>query len=315
MPALVETMVSAGNEVPWHGEGVVLPQERLSGDEVLHYGGLDWEVELEPISIRGKEDPDFRATVRQTDGQRLGIVSKSYPIFQNREAVAALDALVELDAAQYVTAGSLKGGKVIWALMQPPTDIWIAGEQHKPFLFGTWTHDKSGSFRIRDVLTRVVCWNTHTAALAEKGSREIIVRHTSKIELRIKEARRILGLADQTWQAMADHAEKLALRKFEDHKLDAFLESLFPVAVDTELAKLIAGHKRDTVRDIYLTASNLDGIRGTNWGVYNAVVEWHDHGIQRRDTPQTSASENRLTAIMTDRGSVRPRALALLSGK
>ena len=56
-------------------------------DEALERAGLDWNVEAKPIyDENGKPYGKFKANVRDTDGELLGIVGDRYSIVQNRDA-------------------------------------------------------------------------------------------------------------------------------------------------------------------------------------------------------------------------------------
>jgi phage/plasmid-like protein (TIGR03299 family) len=314
VPHEFESGVFTSNTPAWHGLGVVLPQERLFGDEVLHHAGLDWTVEKTPLHLPGSDTPipDFFGVKRSSDNRVLGIVGNQYEPFQNAEGIATMDELVSSDEAIYETAGSLRKGAVVWLLARPPKDRFIAGEAHIERLLMTWGHDGKTGLRARPIMTRVVCQNTLTAALAERRP-EISVRHTADIRNRLVEARRVFGLAEVSWQQMADRAERLAMRKMSDAAFAGFLGKLFkPGVPDSKLSQTIAANRRAAVTDIYTKAPNLDGIRGTEWGAYNAVVEWNDHSVTRRATGQSSREDNRFEAIMM-KTNVSQRALALLT--
>ena len=64
--------------------------------------------------------PGFRANLRETDNQVLGVVSDRYKVVQNEEAFAFTDELLG-EGVTYETAGSLQNGRRTWILAKLPT--------------------------------------------------------------------------------------------------------------------------------------------------------------------------------------------------
>ena len=145
MAALVESMVYT-REKPWHGLGTMVEEAPTSAD-ALRLAGLDWTVEQKNIQLcGGSKVPGYKANVRNTDGQVLGIVSDRYKIIQNSEAFSFTDNIIGGDV-RYETAGSLNGGKKIWLLAKLPTTE-IVGDKTEPYLCFSNTHDGSGAVRM-----------------------------------------------------------------------------------------------------------------------------------------------------------------------
>jgi hypothetical protein len=72
--------------------------------------------------------------------------------------------------------------------------------------------------------------------------------------------------------------------------------------------------KQDLVTAIYSNHPTQQSIKGTAWGVYNAVVAYNDHVIEGHNTARSSAQENRMLRIATELN-ITDRALALLGAK
>ena len=93
MAASVENMFYV-RETPWHGLGTRV-NEVLKSKEALTEAGLDWNVIQEPIYTKTKELVEgYKANVRDTDRQVLGVVTDRYKIVQNEEAFAFTDELL-----------------------------------------------------------------------------------------------------------------------------------------------------------------------------------------------------------------------------
>lgn len=93
MPANVESMFYV-RQAPWHGLGVRV-EAAPSSEEALRLSGLDWQVIQQPIMTTGNVPVlGYKANLRDTDHQVLGVVTDRYRVVQNAEAFAFTDALL-----------------------------------------------------------------------------------------------------------------------------------------------------------------------------------------------------------------------------
>jgi len=138
------------------------------------------------------------------------------------------------------------------------------------------SHD--GSCPLMSLVTPVrwVCKNTLNLALGKhRGIYRI--RHTGTVEGKLQAAREALGV---TFEYMADFkamADQLAREKIVDKQVKEIVDKLWPkTPLQIELG-------RESTSDHALTAyhasQTLEGIRGTKWGVLNAVAEFIDHEL------------------------------------
>jgi len=93
MPANIESLFDV-RQAPWHGLGIRV-EEALNSEDALTTAGLNWQVNQTPIfTPNGQQIPNYKANIRDTDNQILGVVSDRYQIVQNEEAFAFTDALL-----------------------------------------------------------------------------------------------------------------------------------------------------------------------------------------------------------------------------
>ena len=129
MAANVETMFYTRTK-PWHGLGTMVEEAPTSG-AALELAGLDWRVvQKNLVTEEGITVPGFRANLRETDNQVLGVVSDRYKVVQNEEAFAFTDELLG-EGVTYETAGSLQNGRRTWILAKLPTGS-VTLVQHYP---------------------------------------------------------------------------------------------------------------------------------------------------------------------------------------
>lgn len=283
MAALVESLFSV-RETPWHGMGRILENAPTSRDAIVA-AGLDWEVCQAEISVLGmdKAIPDYYANVRSSDNAVLGIVGSRYSIVQNTEAFSFTDSLIG-EGCVYETAGSLKGGKVIWLLARLPEEIQIADDNIVPYLCFTNTHDGSGAVKVCSTPIRVVCNNTLNLAL-HNAKRTWSVRHVGNIEGKLAEAAETLQLANAYLTELKVESERLALQKFDTDTLIKVIDALIPTPDD------MTGRKRENLvavkNDIfyrYTYAPDLRNMEQSALRFIHAVADTATHMEPRRRT-------------------------------
>lgn len=284
MSANVETMFSV-REKPWHYEMTKdvtrIIQEAPTSADALVAAGLDWEVVPTQISLLGQDKaiPNAVANVRSSDGKVLGIVTDRYTIVQNREAFQFTDNLIGGDV-RYETAGSLKGGKLVWMLAKLPSER-ILGDEVEPYICFTNTHDGSGAVKVIMTPVRVVCNNTLNLALGE-AKRSWSTKHVGSIEGRIHQAEETLELAHSYMDCLKGKAERLANIKFDEDAVKKMLDTLYPVGEDASNREKA---NNEASRQSFIVAYNMADIAqfyGTAWGVINAAADVVGHSAPQR---------------------------------
>lgn len=280
MAALVESMVYT-REKPWHGLGTKVEEAPTSAD-ALRLAGLDWNVEQKNIQLcGGAKIQNYKANVRSSNGQMLGIVSDRYRIVQNKEAFEFTDSIIGGDV-RYETAGSLNGGKKIWLLAKLP-ETEIVGDKTEPYLCFSNSHDGSGAVRVCMTPIRVVCNNTLNLAL-DSAKRAWSVRHTGSLQSKMHEARACLRMANRYMGALAEKADRMANSTITRDQLNMILDELFPVDEhSTEREKQNVKKLRDEYMVCYF-APDLIKFRDTAWGAYNAMSDMITHNAPLRKT-------------------------------
>lgn len=280
MAALVENMMYV-REKPWHGLGTKVDKAPTSAD-ALHLAGLDWMVEQKNIQLcGGSKIQNYKANVRSSDGQVLGIVSDRYRIVQNQDAFEFTDSIIGGDV-RYETAGSLNGGRKIWLLAKLP-ETEIAGDKTEPYMVFSNTHDGSGAIRVAMTPIRVVCNNTLNLAL-DSAKRAWSVRHTGDLNSKMHEARVCLKMANAYMGALAERADRLANTTVTRDQLNMILDELFPMdESSTEREKQGVKKFRDEFMVCYF-APDILKFRNTAWGVVNAISDMVTHNAPRRKT-------------------------------
>jgi phage/plasmid-like protein (TIGR03299 family) len=298
MSANVESMMYYGDR-PWHGLGTRL-NNPVTAAEAIFYARLDWTVIKQPIYLEsGQQVEDYYATVRQpcifqAESIPLGVVKERYTPLQNTDAFGFFDAIVGEGKAIYHTAGVLGRGERVWILAKLPGHITVTDyDLSEKFLLLTNSHDGSSGVQVKFTPIRVVCQNTLSAALRMGDT--INIRHTQGIDLRIKEAYRLLNITNAYYDQLEDSFRGMAKKQVGTELLGTYLQSVFPDATKTH----------DIVTGLFEEGrGNNDPLtRRTLWTAYNAVTEFVDHNRSR------VRPENKLQSIWFGSGAqIKQRA-------
>ncbi len=223
-------------EPAWHRLGKVI-REAATSAEAIKLAGLDWTIEqweLQAHAVRGGESqtancPSRVANVRTDTNAVLGVVGRSYRVFQNAEAFDFMDGIVGEKLAMYETAGALKGGKRIWMLARIPKEYRVGEDVVKPYVLLTNTHDGSRALRMLPTTVRVVCNNTLSLALGQSASHEgLSIYHWPKLESRVTEARKKLGVISSRLDQFGEEMQALSDRKLSAAETKDYFRGLFP---------------------------------------------------------------------------------------
>ena len=281
----VETMAYA-NEVPWHGLGARVDGD-ISVDDMLVAAGLNWEVKLRQLmaDVDGEmvKVPGRFALVRSSDNRTLTLTGNSWNPVQNRETLGFLREYVQAGGATLETAGSLRGGKTVWALARLNHSFNVRpGDKVNGYLLITSPHEVGRATTIRTTTVRVVCANT--MAMAESaGGINYKQNHLSAFD--VESAKMAVAsaheqLADAERRAKTIDRLKISL---EDAVSQILVPTMFPELKGMHLTELMdPGSQPKSLQQIIESINNGPGaIPDTGWGILNGVTHWADHVVGR----------------------------------
>ena len=277
-------MFYTGDRKPWHGFGQELDRP-ATADEAIRAAHLDWNVTLTSVhDSAGHQVDPYRFVVRTDNGKKLGIRTKTYSVVQNVDAFGLFDAIIGPGQGVYETAGALREGRIVWILasMGDPKEL-VIGDEIRPYVLLSTSHDGSLPLQLRQTPIRVVCWNTLQYAVRAKmrgrsNSDVVTIRHTGNVERKAVNAREVLGLTEVYFERMMEGANALVDAQLNGKSLDDFAFSLFSprnehhIHPNTEEDILKLKHLFTNGR-----GQDIPGVRGTAWAAYNAATEFVDY--------------------------------------
>jgi phage/plasmid-like protein (TIGR03299 family) len=291
-------------EPGWHGLGNEL---ELGADleTWARVAGLEHTVEAAPslYQLPDEDSPrlhDGRVTLYRSDtGDALANVSKQYEVLQPREVLEFYRDLVDASGMFTLeTAGSLHGGKKVWALARSKLELTIGtADIVLPYLFLATSYDGTMATTGKFTTVRVVCQNTLN--MADRGAGQAVrVPHSTKFDA--DAVKRELGLIEPAAEAFEAKARIMADCQLNPADAFDYFAEIFgrepgriggPELVFDELPK----PRRDRIEraaDAWVSGpgADLKGARGTLWGAVNAVTYLVDHEERPRTTQESRFS-------------------------
>jgi len=291
--------VFTAGEAAWHELGQNV-SDAQSWESAIKLAGLDFEVEKRQLEIEGVRIDAygiFRNDVYTQDKAKafLGNCGKDYQPIQNKTAFDFVDVLLEAqNGAHYDSAGALGKGERFWVSARVPFDFTVgASDKHQTYLLFASSHDSSIAATGKLVTTRVVCMNTLTAALHERGA-SFRVKHTKEAGKRLEAAKKMMSGAAQTTKTLAEKLNNLAQRKLDKPTLVDVLNTLFP----EDKEKKFQTRRENTLTSIlerfeFNDANMFPEQRGTAFNLLNAITGYTDH---EKGVRKTSIRDSTVTA-------------------
>ncbi|GAA1810967.1 hypothetical protein GCM10009682_35680 [Luedemannella flava] len=316
-----QTAFVSARQSAWHQLGTVTSDCLTAEDAIAKALLGGWKVrkivlqgiETTPDGVNIVECPDKVMTVRTNiitqETEYLGVVGTEYAPVQNEEAAEVLNRLADESGAHFETAGSLRGGRMVFLTMKLPTAMQIAGvDDMDLYLCATTSHDGTCALRVDATPIRVVCANTQRAAIAHsRGS--YTFRHTSNVRAQISQAREAMGLMWRYLDDFQTEAERMLDATLTMGQFEKIITELWPIADDaSDQTKNNAKKRASTLRYLIRDADTQKAIKGTRWAGFQAVTEYIDHYAPAKDA-QLRANR----AVTGPIAELKTRAFELLS--
>jgi hypothetical protein len=278
----------------WHSfaNKVFNQDENITTQQMLDGAKLsNWNVQLESVSDLLADNytsvtENFLVTRDNpyTAGQKdvLSVVGARYKTVQNEELFSFADNLHDGNSDVYwESAGSLKNGRVVFGTMSIPRTIVLdpkgVNDETKLYLIVYTSHD--GSVAVQSAITpvRVMCQNTLNLAMRQ-AKQSFKIRHTQTVEGKIAIARETLGLTF----AYADEFEKQAQELFSievtNAKFSEIINKMYPKPEADKKGSIKKWENKVVLLDeLYHNSPTNTNIKGTAWGVVNALTERLDY--------------------------------------
>lgn len=280
-----EAQMAYAGDKPWHGLGVEVSND-LTPDQMMKKAGLDWSVDKTPVyaDVAGEKiNVGKQALVRSSDNKILDVIGDDWNPVQNADAFEFFSEYVLAGDMEMNTAGSLKGGKNVFALAKIKESFSILGDdQVDSYLLFSNPHEYGKAIDVRFTPIRVVCNNTLTFSLNSASKNFVKLNHRSKFDADLVKAQ--MGLASEKFAQYKDMAEFLSTKRFSVESLMNYYNEVFPhtyskgkeVKTVEDLTK-----NAKAAMDVLYTQPGAQYGEGTWWQALNSVTYLTDHVMGR----------------------------------
>ncbi|CAB4185449.1 LGT_TIGR03299, phage/plasmid-like protein TIGR03299 [uncultured Caudovirales phage] len=290
----VSLAVNLRNQPAWHSfaNKVFNQTEAVTTAQMLDGAKLsNWNVSLEPVAellpatytsvsenfLVTRDDP-------YSDGTKnvLSVVGSRYKTVQNEDLFAFADNLHDGNPDVYwESAGSLKNGRVVYGSLAIPRTMILdpkgAADETKLYLIVWTSHD--GSVAVQSAITpvRVMCQNTLNLAM-KKAKQSFKIRHTQTVDGKIAAAREALGLTFSYFDEFEKQAQELFQIEVDNKKFSQIINTLYPKPEKDAKGSIKKWENKVVLLDdLYHNSPTNANIKGTAWGVVNALTERLDY--------------------------------------
>ena len=287
-----EASMAYAGDVPWHGLGTKVPND-LTPEQMLKAAKLDWTVD--PIDLFAEVGGEklatgHRALVRSSDNRVIDVITDDWNPMQNQTAFEFFNDFVAAGDMEMHTAGSLKDGKIVWALAKVNESFELFGgkDQVDSYLLFTNPHSYGQSIDVRFTPIRVVCNNTLTLSLNSAAKQMVKVSHRREFDADL--VKETLGVAKHKLEQYKEMAAYLSQKRFNDESVVEYFKRVFPVLTQKEQGAKEMSKSAALAMDVIDTQPGAEFGRGTFWQAFNTVTYMTDHLIGRSaDTRLQSA--------------------------
>ena len=202
-----------------------------------------------------------------------------------------MDELVEAGYGVYDRIGVRNGGQTLWTSIQLDTEEYKIGgfDAVNQYVYMANHNHGNGAVNFTPANVRFGCTNQYSFAASQMRAaginvRDLSCRHSAKLEDRIKQAIKAIGIVDTLNQNFFEQAEQLYEVELDLAQRETIYADTLKLARDE---KLVSGNNKlglktrgmNTMNAIFeLEKSPLNAsIADTAWGTLNTITEFFDH--------------------------------------
>jgi phage/plasmid-like protein (TIGR03299 family) len=285
----------------------------------------NWNVRLEPVSELAPShnfltesylvvrDNPFEAGATDV----LSVVGSRYKEVQNEDLFAFANNLHDSNPDVKVdSAGSFKNGRVVFGTWSIPNTLVLdpkgANDKTNLYLVVYTSHDGSVAVQAAITPVRVRCQNTLNFAM-KSAKQSFKIRHTQTVDGKIAQAREALNLSVAYFDEFSKQAETLFQREVTDKKFSEIINTLYPKPELDKKGSFTKWENKVVLLDeLYHNSPTNANIKGTAWGVVNALTERLDYFRTARKDNNLAYSASGFDPVITaEKNSIVKKVLAL----
>lgn len=228
-----------------------------------------------------------QAILRNDTWATLATPTDSFKLITHDQMGELLDAYTQAwrkagATVKFETAGSVRGGAMVWALVYLDEPYTIPGDDSETYPFATLlnAHDGSAACRLTPTQIRVVCWNTWRAAeaQAERSGLGVVLRHSGNITERVEDAKASLANVRDEALAYRMTMEELAGININDAVVRTFLDEFIPIPeAASERTRNNRAERQATFMKLWTDSPTIAPLPDSAYKLAQAAGEYLDH--------------------------------------
>lgn len=250
----------------------------------------NWSAESVALEyeLNGKRyvDPSRQAIVKSTDGTLFGVFKDSYTIHQYDETLSFLKDVVSSEL-QIMSALNFNNGASTSVQIGTAELLTIEGDQFRPYIMITTSHDGTLATTIKCCVTRIVCDNTFAMAMGENGatwknkhsrdSAKKFVVSDVKSTLGILDAETAFDALTESFDSFSAEMTELMHVEVSPKQFAAWMDLTAPIETGSKRGDTVSAAKRDKLIEIWSGDNRVAPWSGTAYGVLQLANTFNQH--------------------------------------
>lgn len=282
-------------QVPWaicH----TFDKDPTNTEELVNECKLNWTVSHHDIYTDLQNPiPDTKAVYRDDTNYCFGIIQKPTPVItQNTDAFSIFDHFIKNASLTAQTGGGFGNGKV-FTCFKIPNSYKVLDDDVEHYFVVVNDHLKpDGKITVLNTPVRVVCQNTLQQALSSNTCKIRIDAHFEDDVVLKNISERVLASSARAVDQLTTKAEAMVKVKTNQEYIEKLLDNMFPYIVinSSEDSETIDKHEianattsmiRKTFVEKCLDADDLQNYKGTEYALFNALVDFNQHYFKKSD--------------------------------
>jgi phage/plasmid-like protein (TIGR03299 family) len=244
-------------------------------NEAMTLAGHDFEVEMVPLEINGQTIWDKKAVIRKDNGSYLGTVGNSWQPVQPKVIYDMADTLIKETNGSITGTITMQRGSVMGLALTLGQNEFIPGDRYEFNMLLLTSFNMSYTVLAKVLTRRFFCMNQMPS------SKQLFsLKHTTFVNERLGAAMKMLAHYNQEITGFQSKMTRLINAPMSDEAALNFFTGLLPaVNEESKRSVTLKDNAVGTFIDLLSRGKGSDwpGVRGTAYGVLNALTEYTNY--------------------------------------
>jgi len=264
--------IQVGVEKAWHELTVVVPE--ITADNC----GIIWPMSKQRLFLESKIPTDYFICVSDDDGLPIGSpVTKRYTVIPNDKIWLAVTTALKGTEHRIVSVGTCSDRQRGWISVKLDDGFVAANRKTQSVLNVLWGHGGVMNFIAKSGFTIVVCRNTYTMALQERGDFTLRQKHVGDADLRLLNMKDAIEAHAATVTFFMESMNSFHKRQVSHSEAREFFAGFVVEDFDPQKSK-VSTRSQNMYRRLYQLFYSGAGNNGENGAdLFNATTDYYSH--------------------------------------